>query len=211
MGGVIIFYVKNSKRHQMAKFTFKLVLLGDPAVGKTSLVLRYVNNTFSEHYISTIGADFLIKDLELFGAPIRLMLWDLGGDLAWEHIRARYMQGSDGVILVFDVSRKFDLEFYISHWLQEIRDFIGEKTPVIIVGNKIDLKPQINLKETAKFIQKLNYPYVEASARTGNLVEGVFHRITAEIVKKKADILKKVKGIQEMDITDIFNKLRERS
>ncbi|MHA1652151.1 MAG: Rab family GTPase [Candidatus Helarchaeota archaeon] len=193
----------------MTKFTFKLVLLGDMAVGKTSLVLRYINNTFSEQYISTIGADFLLKDLELFGAPIRLMIWDLGGQEQWDHVRGRYMQGSDGCILVFDVNRKFNLEHYIFRWLDEIRDFIGENTPLIIVGNKIDLEPQIDLRRAAYFIKNLKYPYVETSAKTGAHVEAMFKRITADIVKRKAEFIKKAKEMEETDISEIFNKIRE--
>ncbi|NVM54680.1 MAG: GTP-binding protein [Candidatus Helarchaeota archaeon] len=193
------------------KFTFKLVLLGDQAVGKTSLVLRFVNHTFSEHYISTIGADFLIKDLELLGAPIRLMIWDLGGQEQWEGVRARYMQGSDGVILVFDVSRKQNIEYYIFNWIKEIKEFIGEKAPLIIVGNKMDLKPQIDLSKTEKFIKDLNYPYVETSAKTGDRVEGMFQRITAGIVVDKAEYIKRIKGLEDTDISDIFTKIRERT
>ena len=195
----------------MSRFTFKIVLIGDQAVGKTSLVLRYINDTFSEHYISTIGADFLIKDLQLMQAPVRLMIWDLGGQEQWEGIRARYMQGSDGVILIFDVSRKQNLQHYISNWVREVKDFIGEKTPVIVVANKIDLKPQVNLKEAAKLMKSLNYPYIETSAKTGNRVEVIFQRITAEIVLNKAEYVKKLKGVQDADISDIFSKIRERS
>ena len=195
----------------MSRFTFKIVLIGDQAVGKTSLVLRYINDTFSEHYISTIGADFLIKDLQLMQAPVRLMIWDLGGQEQWEGIRARYMQGSDGVILIFDVSRKQNLQHYISNWVREVKDFIGEKTPVIVVANKIDLKPQVNLKEAAKLMKSLNYPYIETSAKTGNRVEVIFQRITAEIVLNKAEYVKKLKGVQDADISDIFSKIRERT
>lgn len=195
----------------MSRFTFKIVLIGDQAVGKTSLVLRYINDTFSEHYISTIGADFLIKDLQLVQAPVRLMIWDLGGQEQWEGIRARYMQGSDGVILIFDVSRKQNLQYYISNWVREVKEFIGEKTPVVVVANKIDLKPQVNLKEAAKLMKSLNYPYLETSAKTGDLVEVIFQRITAEIVLNKAEYVKRLKGVQDADISDIFSKIRERS
>jgi len=193
------------------RFTFKIVLIGDQAVGKTSLVLRYINNTFSEHYISTIGADFLIKDLELMRAPVRLMIWDLGGQQQWEGIRARYMQGSDGVILVFDVSRKESIQQYIGRWVQEVEDFIGDNIPLIVVGNKIDLKPQANLKEAAEICKIQQYPYLETSAKTGDRVEAMFKRITAEIIIRKAEIIKKVKDIKDDSISDIFRKLREKS
>ena len=195
----------------MSRFTFKIVLIGDQAVGKTSLVLRYINDTFSEHYISTIGADFLIKELQLMQAPVRLMIWDLGGQEQWEGIRARYMQGSDGVILIFDVSRKQNLQSYISNWVREVKEFIGEKTPVIVVANKIDLKPQVNLKEAAKLIKSLNYPYLETSAKTGDRVEAMFQLIAADIVLNKAEYVKKLKGVQDTDISDIFSKIRKRS
>ncbi|MFX1295827.1 MAG: GTP-binding protein [Promethearchaeota archaeon] len=195
----------------MLKFTFKFVLLGDQAVGKTSLVLRYINDTFNSNYISTIGADFLIKELELFGAPVRLMIWDLGGQRKWEAIRARYMAGSDGCILIFDVSQEININYYIYNWIKEIHDFVGKNTPLIIVGNKIDLKPKINLKETSQLIQQMNRNYIETSAKTGEHVETMFLRITADVIKQKALYIKKLKGIQETDISTIFNKLREKS
>ncbi|MDD1778924.1 MAG: GTP-binding protein [Candidatus Helarchaeota archaeon] len=207
----------------MHRFTFKLVLLGDMAVGKTSLVLRFINNTFSDKYITTIGADFLIKDLELLGAPVRLMIWDLGGQVQYEGVRSRYMQGSDGCILVFDVSRKGDVEGYISQWLGEIHDFIGDP-PVIVVGNKIDLPPQVDLKKAAKLVQDSHHFYIETSAKTGNAVEAMFKGLTAEIIKRKAKKLKEFKGekeevtlIEEKEadkedskISDLFNKIREK-
>lgn len=193
------------------------------AVGKTSLVLRFINNTFSDKYITTIGADFLIKDLELLGAPVRLMIWDLGGQVQYEGVRSRYMQGSDGCILVFDVSRKGDVESYISQWLGEIHDFIGDP-PVIVVGNKIDLPPQVDLKKAAKLVQDLNHFYIETSAKTGNAVESMFQKLTAEIIKRKAKKLKEFKGEKEEErveenkeedkednrMSDLFNKIRER-
>ncbi len=194
----------------MTKFTFKLVLLGDQAVGKTSLVIRYINNTFSDKYISTIGADFLVKDLELYGAPVRLMIWDLGGQLQWNHVRGRYMSGSDGVILVFDVGRKENIEAYIEKWIEEVKDFIGEKTPILIVGNKVDLKPEVDLKKAAEMARRLNYPYTETSAKTGDHVESMFKRITADVVRQKAEYIKRVKGVKDEGISDIFNKIRER-
>lgn len=207
----------------MHRFTFKLVLLGDMAVGKTSLVLRFINNTFTEKYITTIGADFLIKDLELLGAPVRLMIWDLGGQVQYEGVRSRYMAGSDGCILVFDVSRKGDVESYISQWVGEIHDFIGDP-PIVVVGNKIDLPVQVDLEKAAKFVQNLHLLYVETSAKTGNAVEPMFKRLTAEIIKRKAKKFKEFKGEdaeesveeekeeekQDSKISDLFNKIRER-
>jgi small GTP-binding protein len=201
--------VKLANEH-MSKFTFKLVLLGDASVGKTSLVLRFINNTFTERYISTIGADFLIKDLVMFGAPVRLMVWDLGGQASWAHMRARYMQGSDGCILVFDTSsRGLDVVGYCQRWIMEIKDFIGE-IPLIIVGNKIDLEPQVNLKEVANYIKKVGHIYIETSAKTGDRVESMFQRITADIIKSKAEYIKRLKGVKEADISKIFNKIREK-
>ena len=193
------------------------------AVGKTSLVLRFINNTFSEKYITTIGADFLIKDLEILGAPVRLMIWDLGGQVQYEHIRSHYMQGSDGCILVFDVSRKGDVESYISQWLGEIHDFIGDP-PTVVIGNKIDLPPLVDLQKAAKFVQNLHLTYLETSAKTGNNVEAMFTRITADIIKRKAKKFKEFKGEIEKEsveeekeedkpdkkITDLFNKIREK-
>ena len=175
----------------MRKFSFKIVLLGDQSVGKTSLVYRFVNDTFSENYISTIGADFLIKDLALEDAAIRLMIWDLGGQEYWETLRNRYMKGADGCILVFDTSREDNIKNYINRWLKEIQNSIKGEIPVIIVGNKNDLEPGVDLEKAAEFFKILKMPYIATSAKTGNRVEAMFQRITADILSNKIATLKK--------------------
>ncbi len=184
------FYINVKERstgygNRMKRFGFKIVLLGDPGVGKTSLVLRYVNNSFSEQYTKTIGADFLIKSLDLFKTHFRLIIWDIGGEKHWTAVRERYMQGADGCILVLDTAQKQDGNEYINQWLKEIQDFRGERIPTIIVGNKIDLKPAFNIHEFADHVKSLGYNFVRASAKTGDSVNSFFTQLTADIYNQK--------------------------
>lgn len=178
--GIIIGYGNRMKR-----FGFKIVLLGDPGVGKTSLVLRYVNDSFSEQYTKTIGADFLVKSLDLFKSHFRLIIWDIGGEKHWTSVRDRYMQGADGCILILDTSRKQDGIEYINNWVKEIHASTGEKIPIVIIGNKIDLKPAINLFQITDYVKSLGYSFTRVSAKTGDRVNSMFAQLTADIYNQK--------------------------
>jgi small GTP-binding protein len=180
----------------MKKFGFKVIILGDEAVGKTSLVIRFVNDSFSEQYKKTIGADFLIKDLNLYNAVFRLVIWDLAGERHWSYIRERYMKGADGCILIFDTSREQNLKEYISHWTEETHRFLGDSIPLTIVGNKIDLESGINLREAAHYIGTLHHPYAETSAKTGAGVDKMFTQITDLIIESKPKIQASLKDAE---------------
>ncbi|MHC1592053.1 MAG: Rab family GTPase, partial [Candidatus Helarchaeales archaeon] len=134
----------------MMRFVFKICLLGPPGVGKTSLVLRYVKNYFKNEYLTTLGADFLIKELVLkqFDVKIKLCIWDIGGQSRWESLRPVYLQGADGAIVVCDLTKKSTFR-QLPRWVMDLETYAGDDlTPYIIVGNKLDLcKEEFELRE----------------------------------------------------------------
>ena len=170
-------------------FAFKLVIMGNPAVGKTSLILRFIKNKFSDDYKTTLGVDFLTKELELYGAKIRLMIWDMGGQDKWLSRRAKFMRGADGAIIVYsntDIKSYLDLD----KWADEVYQYVNEQIPIAIVRNKSDLPAIRENLNPADLLEKLSTKIVSTSAKTGENVEEMFINIATRIVQGKAKNIK---------------------
>ena len=120
-------------------YLFKLLIIGDSAVGKTSLLLRYTDEAYSEHYISTIGVDFKIKTMELDGKTVKLQIWDTAGQERFKTITPTYYKGADGIIVVFDLTNQKSYD-NVKKWLEEIEQYTsGKKVNKLLVGSKCDL------------------------------------------------------------------------
>jgi len=173
-------------------FAFKIVILGNPAVGKTSLIIRYIKNKFKEgDYQPTIGVDFLTKEVDLYGAHVRMLIWDMGGQDKWASRRAKFLKGSDGAVIVYS---NIDIESYLTldKWVKEINTHVGKPIPIIIVRNKTDLPP-IKDDLYPAYLGDLAKNLIETSAKSGDNVENMFLRIGGDIIKQKADDITKLK------------------
>ncbi|MHA1966422.1 MAG: Rab family GTPase [Candidatus Hodarchaeales archaeon] len=169
----------------MVKFDVKIVMLGQGGVGKTSLVRRYVQNTFSHNYQQTIGSNFLLKKLELDKNTRMLMqLWDLSGQDSFRSVRSQYFLYSRGAILVFDLTRTSTL-YALDKWFDDLIKRAGE-IPLMVIGNKVDLEEQIEVDtyEAESIAEKFNAKYVETSALTGAGVEDTFRDLAWQIIKQ---------------------------
>jgi len=157
----------------------KVVLLGDGAVGKTSLIARYVVNKFDDKYIATIGTKVSRKDIQVIKPNLiinlRMMIWDILGQREYSKIRSASLSGAQGVILVGDLSRPETIKSLQEFWLKEVRDVVG-KVPTIFVGNKLDLAAKSSMSTTLieSIGQKLGCPIMLTSAKTGENVEAIF-------------------------------------
>lgn len=165
-----------------SKKIFKIVLLGEPSVGKTSLCRRYMGQGFQENYLATLGAEFVIKELD----DVQLLIWDIGGHKNFRNIFKAYLSGSQGLILVCDVMRP-DTLANIDKWVDYYIEANNKIAPSILVTNKIDLRSEDGgaLQETDarsrldQLSKKYNqeFRYIETSAKTGENIEEAFENL----------------------------------
>ncbi|MHA1978015.1 MAG: Rab family GTPase [Candidatus Hodarchaeales archaeon] len=166
------------KKGKTGKFAFKLLLVGEPEVGKTSLIKRYVDNFFEEGYQITLGVDFLSKTvvLEMDEGKQELIyqIWDVAGQSGFTNFRHLYLKKASGVFLVFDLSRPEETFTKLERW----RDDVKEQSPnakIIVIGNKEDIAEGKIPGSKKEIIKKLEAEeFITTSAKTGSKVEDAF-------------------------------------
>ena len=175
----------------MSSFKLKVLLTGAAAVGKTSLVQRFIKNRFAANYKLTVGVDILTKDVEFRQSEIAtLSIWDIGGQQRFEFIRSTFYKGAAGALLVFDLTRE---QTYIEtrKWLTEIRQFAGQNIPFVLCGNKLDLLEDvgevIDRAEAKAFAESEGSIYIETSAKTGISVDESFTELTRRIIDTRME------------------------
>lgn len=161
---------------------FKLVFLGEQNVGKTSLIARFMYDSWSETYEATIGIDFLSKTVYLDNRTVRLQLWDTAGQERFRCLIPSYIRDSKIAIIVYDVTNMSSF-INIGRWLEEVRNERGNDVIIMLVGNKIDLleKRQIATIEGELKAKQLNIMFIETSAKNGFNVKHLFSRITSAL------------------------------
>jgi len=168
-------------------YLFKLLLIGDSGTGKSCLLLRFADHTYTESYISTIGVDFKIRTVELDGKTIKLQIWDTAGQERFRTITSSYYRGAHGIIVVYDCT---DLDSFnnVKQWLNEIDRYASENVQKLLVGNKVDLvsKKVVDYDTAKDFADKLNISFLETSAKAATNVEKAFLTMAAEIKNSQA-------------------------
>ncbi|KAF7261022.1 hypothetical protein EG68_01670 [Paragonimus skrjabini miyazakii] len=164
---------------------FKLLLIGDSGVGKTCLLFRYVEDTFSSSFISTIGIDFKIKTIELDGKKIKLQIWDTAGQERFQTITASYYRGAMGIMLVYDVTSRKTFD-NINRWMGNIQSLASHDVEKLVVANKCDMDSQrvIFREEALKMCNEFGVSFLETSAKTGENVDKAFETLTLAILRK---------------------------
>jgi len=168
---------------------FKLLIIGDSGVGKSSLLLRFADNTFSPNYITTIGVDFKIRTIAIEGERVKLQIWDTAGQERFRTITSTYYRGTHGVIVVYDVTSGESFA-NVKRWLHEI-DQNCENVQRILVGNKCDDTERRVVAQTdaRRFSDQMQISYFETSAKNNLNVEEMFNAITRLVLTaKKAQI-----------------------
>lgn len=164
---------------------FKLLIIGDSGVGKSSLLLRFADNTFSGSYITTIGVDFKIRTVEIGGEKVKLQIWDTAGQERFRTITSTYYRGTHGVIVVYDV-QSAESFVNVKRWLHEIEQNC-DSVNRILVGNKDDSpdKKVVETTDAQKFANQINVSLFETSAKDNKNVEEMFTEITRQVLQTK--------------------------
>uniref|UniRef100_A0A182JAE3 Ras-related protein Rab-35 n=1 Tax=Anopheles atroparvus TaxID=41427 RepID=A0A182JAE3_ANOAO len=164
---------------------FKLLIIGDSGVGKSSLLIRFSDNTFSGSYITTIGVDFKIRTVLLHGERVKLQIWDTAGQERFRTITNTYYRGTHGVIVVYDVTNGESFG-NVKRWLQEIEsncDIVNK----VLVGNKNDdpTRKVVTTEDAERFANQMEIKLFETSAKDNINVEEMFLAITEQVLKHK--------------------------
>ncbi len=159
----------------------KICLLGDFAVGKTSLVRRFVENRFDDKYLSTIGVKISRKTLTLDDHLLNLLIWDLAGGDDFSKAGSSYLRGAAGALVVCDLSRAETLDV-LADYSRQMRA-TNEAAVLLFIGNKVDLVEERKISDEAlsQVAQSFGAPYLLTSALTGSNVEAAFHRLAEKI------------------------------
>jgi len=166
---------------------YKILILGDSSVGKTSLLLQFCDEKFDPETLTTVGIDYKKKFIMRHGQKIQLQLCDTAGQERFRSIAKNFYKNCDGIILVYDIANIKSFE-NIKSWINSIKDNVDlDKIGLIIVGNKIDLeeKREVNLDTVKDFGEKHNIDVFEVSAKNGKGVEEIFTHLTKKLFQKK--------------------------
>ncbi|EAS01075.2 small guanosine triphosphatase family (GTPase)-like Ras family protein (macronuclear) [Tetrahymena thermophila SB210] len=163
-------------------YLFKLLLIGNSAVGKSSLLLRFSDNIFNDCFLPTIGVDFKIRTFDIQGKAVKLQIWDTAGQERFKTITSSYYKGAHGIILVYDITDKQTFKD-IDNWLAEADKNANENVIKLLVGNKADLesKRQVTFEEGKELADSLGIKFIETSALNSNNVETAFITLATEI------------------------------
>ena len=163
-------------------YLFKLLLIGDSGVGKSCLLLRFADDSYTDSYLSTIGVDFKIRTLEIEGKTIKLQIWDTAGQERFRTITSSYYRGAHGIIVVYDITDRSSYN-NIQSWLQEVDRYACENVSKLLIGNKSDLEEKrvVSYTEAKLKADEIGIPFIETSAKKSSNVEESFTRLAFEI------------------------------
>ena len=165
-------------------YLFKVLLIGNSSVGKSSLLLRFVDNQWNDLFVPTIGVDFKIRTMEIDNKNVKLQIWDTAGQERFKNITASYYRGAHGIFVVYDIS---DMESFknINNWLIEIEKNANKNVYKILVGNKCDLedKRTVSYQQGKELAETYGMQFIETSAKSNTNVDEAFQLLGREVMK----------------------------
>lgn len=169
----------------MNRNMFKLIMVGETCVGKTCIIMRYTERTFTDSFLTTVGVDFKVKELVIDSTPIRIQIWDTAGQEQFHTITKSYFRGADGILLCFDLTSKQTLD-KTRAWMESIRESASEKVNIVLVGNKCDLENrEVTQEQGQEMADEFGINYYEASAKTGENITEIFETLAKDVMLRK--------------------------
>ena len=157
---------------------FKILLIGDSGVGKTSLIMRYTKNIFTEDYFNSIGVDFKSKDLYIEDKKIKLQIWDTAGQERFRTITSSYYRGAHAIAIVFDLTKRTSYE-HVKRWMEDINKYAKENVLKFLIGNKSDLNNhQVTYEEARALASQMKTTYFFVSAKKNENINEFFEAAT---------------------------------
>ena len=166
--------------------TLSIITIGESAVGKSALIRRFNTNEYTQDFYTTLGTDFISKQIEVGSDEVTAQIWDTAGQERFMTIAKSFYQRADGILLVYDMTRIETFE-KVANWMENIKDNIASSIPKYLIANKKDLEEdrQITIEEGKKKAKDYNMNYFETSAKTGENVEGIFQDIVTDAYNTK--------------------------
>lgn len=173
-------------------YLFKVLVIGDASVGKSSMLLRFTDDSFDEHIQSTIGVDFKVKHVDMSGKRVKLTIWDTAGQERFQSLGVAFYRGADCCVLVFDVTQPNTfktLDSWRDEFLIQASPRDPDNFPFVVLGNKVDLENRaVSQKWAQQWCQgKNNIPYFETSAKEAINVEQAFYTIAQNALAQETD------------------------
>jgi small GTP-binding protein len=165
----------------IAKETIRLLMLGDSGVGKSSLMIRFTNSTFSQQMMGTTGIDMRVKQMFIDNRWVRIQIWDTAGQERFHSISRTYYRGAHGIILTYDVGDRTSF-INLPNWLEDIKKNTGF-VHILLVGNKIDLQEVVTESEGRNLAQSNSIPFILTSAKIDQNVQDAFMNLIETILR----------------------------
>ncbi|KAJ7339631.1 Ras- protein Rab-10 [Desmophyllum pertusum] len=176
---------KKISNQETYDYMFKVLLLGDAGVGKTSLMWRFSDDVFNQTYISTIGIDLKLRTIDVEGKKVRLQVWDTAGQERFHAISVSYYRTAVGIMLVYDITRRRSFE-NIAKWLRNIDEHAQEDVVKLLIGNKCDMQQPRDVKreEGEMLADEYDMSFFETSAKENESIDEAFECIAREIMER---------------------------